>query len=112
MDGMKSLSLPATARRAMEVAIVAAAYYAAARFGLLLALEKTNVSPVWPPSGIALASMLILGTRAAPGIAIGAFFANLLVFLDNQAAGPWRIVIVSACIAAGNTMEAVAGRAL
>ncbi len=106
---MESRSLPAKAKHAVEIATVAGAYYAAARLGLLLALEKTNATPVWPPSGIALVAVLLLGRRVWPGITAGAFFANLLVFLGNQAADPWRVIVVSALISAGNTLEAVVG---
>jgi signal transduction histidine kinase len=91
---------------------VAAVYFAAARLSLLLAFEKTNASPAWPPSGIAFAAVLLLGSRVWPGILLGAFFANLVVFLANQAAGFSTIVTVSASIAVGNTLEALSGGAL
>jgi PAS domain S-box-containing protein len=109
---MKLLLSSKPVRRVAEIALVAVVYYAAARLGLLFAFEKTNASPVWPPSGIALAAVLWAGYRIWPGITLGAFFANLLVFLSNETAGPARITIVSACIAAGNTLEAVVGGAL
>ena len=41
------------------ITFVAILYYLAARIGLLLAIESTNASPVWPPSGIALALILL-----------------------------------------------------
>jgi len=74
---------------------------------LRLALEKTNASPVWPPSGIALAAVLLLGYRVWPGILLGAFFANVVAFLANQAASARTIVVVSSAIGIGNTLEAV-----
>jgi len=74
---------------------------------LRLALEKTNASPVWPPSGIALAAVLLLGYRVWPGILLGAFFANVVAFLANQAASARTIVVVSSAIGLGNTLEAV-----
>src|SRR5207244_1582832 len=43
-------------RWACKLAVVAAAYYGAARLGLLLQLPGTSASPVWPPSGIGLAA--------------------------------------------------------
>ena len=61
-------------------------YYGAARLGLLLAFEKTNATPVWPPSGIALALILLFGYRVWPGILLGAFLANFVVFEANGAA--------------------------
>ncbi len=55
---------------------IAAAYFGTARVGLLLAMAGGNVTPVWPPSGIAFAALLIFGARVWPGIWIGAFAAN------------------------------------
>lgn len=108
---MRSRSLTYLSKWA-EVLALAAVYFAAARLSLLLAFEKTNASPVWPPSGIAFAAVLLLGARVWPGILLGAFFANLVVFLANQAAGFSTVVLVSASIAVGNTLEALSGGAL
>ena len=105
----KTRPLPSPAVRGLLILGVAVAYYAAARLGLLLAFEKTNVSPVWPPSGIAYAAVLLLGYRVWPGVALGAFCANVAVFLANQTASALSIGAVSLLIAAGNTLEAVTG---
>ena len=95
-----------------RVLAVGVAYCVAAIFGLLVALEKTNASAVWPPSGIALGAVLLLGLRAWPGILAGAFVANVVVFLAREATSPPIAIVVSACIAAGNTLEALAAGAL
>ncbi len=79
--------------------IVTAAYFLAAALGLSLASVHTNVSPVWPPTGIAIAALLIFGRRLWPAILIGAFLANL--WTDVSAP-------VALGIAGGNTLEAVA----
>jgi PAS domain S-box-containing protein len=93
--------------RAAEAAGVGAVYYLAARLGLLLQLPGTNASPVWPPSGIALAAILVFGLRVWPGIALGAFLANLLT-LPFTAAG----FTAAMGIALGNTLEQVAALVL
>ncbi|HEU0010093.1 MAG TPA: MASE1 domain-containing protein [Verrucomicrobiae bacterium] len=95
-----------------RVLVVGVIYCVAAILGLLLAVGKTNASAVWPPSGIALGAVLLLGRRAWPGILAGAFVANVVVFLAREAAGPPVVLAVSACIAAGNTLEALAAGAL
>lgn len=66
---------------AVQILAVAACYYAAARLGLLreLTIEGAVVSPIWPPTGVAVAALLILGLRCWPGITIGAFFAVLSI---------------------------------
>lgn len=104
-----SSTAPSRAGWIIEIAVVAALYYAAARFGLMLSFENTNASPVWPPSGIALAAVLLRGRSIWPGIWIGAFLANAVVFLKAGVAGPAAIFVVSILIGAGNTLEALAG---
>jgi signal transduction histidine kinase len=79
---------------------LAAAYFIAAKAGLSLAFAAPQVSAVWPPSGIALGALLILGYRVWPGVWMGAFAANL------TAAEPFGTALG---IATGNTLEAVAG---
>ncbi|MGW4569024.1 MASE1 domain-containing protein, partial [Streptomyces sp. NPDC004561] len=71
---------------AVQVLAVAAIYYGAARLGLLreLSVESAVVTPIWPPTGVAVASLLILGLGCWPGITLGA----LLVILSLAAPGP------------------------
>ncbi len=82
----------------LTLAIIALVYFAAAELGLSLAFIHANVSPVWPPTGVAIAALLLLGYRVWPGILIGAFAAN---FLTPVPLG------TTAGIALGNTLEAV-----
>ena len=79
---------------------LALTYFAAARAGLALAFVAEQVSPVWPPTGIALAAVLLFGYHVWPGIWLGAFLVNLGV---QEPTG------TAAAIAAGNTLEAIAG---
>ncbi len=67
-----------------------------ARVGLRFASIGHSVSLVWPPTGIALGALAILGYRFWPGIALGAFLAN--------AASPVPLP-TAAAIAVGNTLE-------
>jgi signal transduction histidine kinase/CheY-like chemotaxis protein len=90
-------------QRFVLLLIVAAVYFASAKLGLSLAFVAEQVSAVWPPSGIALSAVLLLGHRVWPGIALGAFIANATA---NEP-------ILTACgIAFGNTLEAVVAAAL
>src|SRR3989442_1634357 len=75
-------------------------YFAAAKLGLRFAFVAKQVTVVWPPTGIALAALLVLGPRAWPGITLGAFLANATTDEPLWTAGG---------IAVGNTLEAVAG---
>jgi PAS domain S-box-containing protein len=91
--------------RLLTTILVATVYYAAARLGLLLQLPGTNASPFWPPSGIGLAAVLLFGLRVWPGIAIGAFLANLLT-LSSDVSSLSRLHVAGA-IGVGNTLEHV-----
>jgi diguanylate cyclase (GGDEF)-like protein len=86
-----------------QIALLAAIYLTAAKASLLLAIPPGYATAVWPPSGIALAAMVMLGQRAWPGIWIGAALANLTVDASLFAA---------TAISCGNTLEALAGAAL
>jgi integral membrane sensor domain MASE1 len=85
---------------ALAIAAVAAVYYGAARLGLSLAFTTPSVTAVWPPTGIALAAVLLLGYRIWPGIALGAFLANAWTDVP---------IYTTLGITAGNTLEAVVG---
>jgi signal transduction histidine kinase len=83
-----------------HVVLLAAVYVVVARLGLKLDAVAGFATLVWPPSGIALATLLLGGSRLWPGVAIGAFAVNA-----------WTgAPLLAACgIAAGNTLEAVLG---
>ncbi|MFF4896334.1 MASE1 domain-containing protein [Streptomyces sp. NPDC001068] len=72
--------------RALRTPAVATCYYAAAQLGLLrrLTVEGAVFTPVYPPTGVALACLLSFGLGCWPGIALGAFF----VVLTLGAPGP------------------------
>jgi integral membrane sensor domain MASE1 len=78
-------------------------YVAGARLGLQLAYVTPTATAVWPPTAIALAALLVFGTRLWPVIFVGAMLVNLYT-VESVAS-----VLV---IAAGNTLEAVVGAAL
>ncbi|NBE55046.1 MASE1 domain-containing protein [Streptomyces boluensis] len=61
-------------KTALETLAVAALYFAAGRLGLLgaLGVQGVVVTPIWPPTGVAVAALLIYGVRVWPGIAAGA----------------------------------------
>src|SRR4051794_34033975 len=90
-------------RRFLILLLLTGVYFLSAWLGLRMAFIQTNASAIWPPTGIALASMLIFGPWIFPAILVGAFAANIYV---NT---PW---IASFGIAIGNTLEAVLGALL
>ncbi len=99
MPGMKSRYLPYLA----SVGALAAIYFVTAKLGLLLAIPPGNATPVWPPSGIALAAVLLRGYRVWPGIWAGATLVNATTNVS---------LATAASIGAGNTLEALLGACL
>ena len=85
-------------RYATEIALLAAAYWAAAWIGLRYVAIGHSVSLVWPPAGLAFAALVLAGPRVWPGVTLGAFLANAMTPVPLAAA---------AGIALGNTCEAL-----
>ena len=85
---------------AAKIVLIAAAYYGAARVGLDLAFATGSVTAIWPPTGIALAALVLWGPSVWPGVALGAFLANAWTGV------PLVTVLGITC---GNTLEAVVG---
>ena len=84
----------------IPIAVLAAAYIVAAKLGLTFNPVAGFATLVWPPTGIALAALLIFGARLWPGILIGASITSMLL------GGSVAVAIASGV---GNTLEAVAG---
>src|SRR5262252_9504673 len=82
------------------IGILAVIYFIAGKLGLMLASLHASASPVWPPAGIALAALLLLGYRVWPAIFMGAFLVNVTI-AGNDA--------TSFAIGTGNTLEALVG---
>jgi protein-S-isoprenylcysteine O-methyltransferase Ste14 len=59
-----------------QVLVIAVVYLVAAKVGLSFASLNQNVSPVWPPSGVAIAAVVLFGMRVWPGVLLGALVAN------------------------------------
>jgi signal transduction histidine kinase len=86
-------------RTLLAFAGVAGLYFGGAKLGLELSVAHGVISPVWPPTGIALAALLLLGPRYWPAIALGAFVSNATSGVSPD---------IAAVISVGNTLEALA----
>jgi two-component system, cell cycle sensor histidine kinase and response regulator CckA len=85
------------------ILVLALLYFCAGSFGLSLARVHPTASAVWPPSGIALAAILLWGYWLWPGIFLGAFAVTF------PASGS---IAAALGIAGGNTLEAILAAAL
>jgi PAS domain S-box-containing protein len=84
-------------------AAVVGLYVGAAKLGIELSVAHGVITPVWAPTGIALAAVILFGPRFAAAVALGALIANA----TSGASLPEALVI-----SVGNTLEALVGRAL
>src|SRR5262249_28423701 len=84
----------------VAAAALGIAYVVTARFSLSMGAVAGVAAPVWPPTGLALAALVICGPRLWPGIAAGAFLANWSVGVP---------VLAAIGTALGNTFEALLG---
>jgi PAS domain S-box-containing protein len=75
-----------------------AIYVVAGKLGLKLAFVNESATAIWPPTGIAIAALLVLGYRFWPAILLGAFLVNF-----TTSGG----VFTSLGIALGNTLESL-----
>ena len=87
-------------RTARAILSLAAAYFVVGRLGLSFAIVHPSASAIWPPSGIALAALLLWGYRLWPGVFLGAFLVNITTQVT---------VATTVAIASGNTLEALLG---
>ncbi len=82
------------------MAVLAVIYFFTAKLGLLVAFPPGNATPVWAPSGIALAAVLLLGNGIWPGVMVGAVLASATITLSFGGA---------VAIGVGNTLEVLLG---
>ena len=83
-----------------RMALLAASYTLVGRLGLMMEPVGGFATVVWPPSGIALAALVLHGIRLWPGVALGALLVN--VWMGAPLA-------VALGISLGNTLEALLG---
>ncbi|WP_085317326.1 PAS domain S-box protein [Derxia lacustris] len=91
---------PSAARLVAQWLAIACAYYVTGRLGLAVPYVGTHITLIWPPTGIALAGLLLWGPRMWPAVWLGALAVNLGI-----SASPW----LAAGIACGNAAGPVLG---
>lgn len=91
-----------------KIAALALVYFGTGVVGLLLAVPPGYATAVWPPSGIALAALLLWGPRVWPGIWLGSFMVNVWVsFTATPADVGFTSLAVAASIGIGSTLQAL-----
>jgi serine phosphatase RsbU (regulator of sigma subunit)/anti-sigma regulatory factor (Ser/Thr protein kinase) len=103
LHALRSLRGDDRRSRLLQFAVVAGAYYVAAELGLRLSLVERTITPLWPPTGVALVACLAYGRRVWPAVAIAAFAVN---------APLGDSLVTAAVIAAGNTLAPIVAATL
>ncbi len=94
--------------RLRKIGALAIVYFGTGILGLLLAVPPGYATAVWPPSGIALAGILLWGPRVWPGIWLGAFLVNVWVSYSTTQTNPgFSSLAVAASIGIGSTLQAL-----
>ncbi len=92
----------------IKLALIALFYFIIARIGLFMSIGITNDSPIWLPTGFALASVLLWGNVSCISIFAGALMVNSLTFTIHGFP-PATSFFCSLGISVGNTLEALTG---
>ncbi len=96
------------AKKFLLILTIALIYYVTAKFGQYLAIPPGFITPVYPPSGIALAAILLMGYRVWWGVWLGALVAATWSLSVNT--GILSMSIVSGFgLATGSVLQAVVG---
>lgn len=105
--------LPAYAQWVCLTIFIAAVYWLSGTLGQFMSVPPDNISVAWPPSGIALATVMLIKRRALAGIFIGALAANTS-FIENAASTSELIIaaIVLVAIGLGSTLQPFLGHIL
>ncbi|HEY6605458.1 MAG TPA: MASE1 domain-containing protein [Gaiellaceae bacterium] len=102
LDAWKRTGIKRLALYGIMVGAVAGLYYGAGRAGLHLAYLHGTVTALWPPVGVGIAALVILGPGIWPGIVIGD-----LLLADFST--PWGTIVGQTV---GNTLEVVVAAVL
>ena len=96
-------------RYLLAVFMLAVAYGVTGKLGLLLATPPGYATAIWPPSGLALAALLVWGYRVWPGIALGSFLINLWTVATSHTVALPTFVTLAVCIGLGAALQACVG---
>ncbi|WP_353929217.1 MASE1 domain-containing protein [Okeanomitos corallinicola TIOX110] len=90
--------------------VLALVYYHTSQFSRILTATPQDVTPVWPPDGLATAATLFFGYWIWPGIFFGSFLANLWAFINTNNSITFIFSILQVLgIAGGTTLGTILG---
>ena len=81
----------------VKILAFAVLYHLTARLGLSMAYLQANTSPVWPPTGVSIAVLLLSGLSYWPGVSLGVFLGSIITGAP---------ILLALGMTVGNTLEA------
>lgn len=82
--------------RLLEIIAIALLYVVAARIGQIFSIPPGNITPIWIPSGLMLALVILRGYGIWPGIFLGAFLGNIWAYFEPSSAGATVAALLAA----------------
>jgi PAS domain S-box-containing protein len=82
----------------LELAAIAASYFALAEIAIALPAINPIGTPLWPPTGVALSLLLLRGYRVWPAVFAGFFCAHAITSNGLAPAGLFETISISAAI--------------
>jgi signal transduction histidine kinase len=95
-----------------KILLTALLYYLGAEFAFQLAFDDRASLPFWPPGGIALALVILLGEKVWPGIAIGSLIFTVRNFWFAAIDNLQLVILVSVIVTIARTIEPLIGATL
>ncbi|MCF6352952.1 MAG: MASE1 domain-containing protein [Cyclobacteriaceae bacterium] len=96
----------------LKIVIVTVCYLLAAQLGLWLLFPSIGNYALWPPAGVALALIILLGHQIWPAILIGSLITYTFVFSKLDIPLTPNSVIAITAISIANVFEAIVGHRL
>lgn len=100
-------------QRVCLISLIAIGYVVTAEISRKIASTPQDVTPVWPPDGLASGAILLFGNWGLLGVLIGSFLSNIWAFLDTSQ--PSTVILSSLGvlgIAIGTTLGTLLGKTL
>jgi len=92
-----------------NVLLLALIYCLVGRISLLLAIPPGYATAIFPPTGIALAAILIWGNKLLPGVFLGSYILNAIIGMGDGGAVTSVTALVAIGIASGATLQTLFG---
>ena len=100
-------------REIVLIIVIALIYWIIAQLSLTFTFTESHTSVIWPPSGLAIGIVVIMGYQFWPAILFGSFAVNLITNILDY--GEFELTVINSValgIALSNTIEALLGARL